>query len=516
MNSSNRSLKGGSETNWASQLSSVGDKAWRSRVRKKLKFSFSESQLEKTLEDLRNLNQDFRTLAAQTNKLEDAQPLPISSPNSPPRTDEAVKDCRLVRTASAQLHQALERACKIHEKHIAHFRLESQHVTIEQPGLPIVRFNMAFAHCSSEVPTNLEPVWIAVDSTFEDDALASPQKTKSKSQQEAQNCLRELSGTLKRENSTSCPSPVKRIKARTVRFDTTASSNARSGMTTTTTTATTLLTSFLADPALPDFCVQHDFCKQLEKYGPKTPINKYIGYFEKTGPYKHLVYFAPPITTSSSRQSFSLAQIIQTMFTNPNADQFLQYERLRLGRQLASAVLQFHATPMLKDSWRSDDVVFFGTDTSSIAITSPHLNVQLGKSNSRYPSMNSSEKAATATVISRPYMRNPYLFGLGVILIELARQAPLSTLREQRELARDESSHKYKFSDFEVADRVSKNLGSSLGASYAKVVRKCLGCDFGEGETDLSDPGLQAVFYRDVVCELERLERAFARLQLAA
>jgi hypothetical protein len=89
-------------------------------------------------------------------------------------------------------------------------------------------------------------------------------------------------------------------------------------------------------------------------------------------------------------------------------------------------------------------------------------------------------------------------------------------LREQRELARDEPSHKGRFSDFEVADRVSKNLGSSLGASYAKVVRKCLGCDFGEGETDLSDPGLQAVFYRDVVCELERLERAFARLQLAA
>ncbi len=70
-------------------------------------------------------------------------------------------------------------------------------------------------------------------------------------------------------------------------------------------------------------------------------------------------------------------------------------------------------------------------------------------------------------------------------------------------------------SDFEIADRVSKNLGSSLGASYAKVVRKCLGCDFGEGETDSSDPGLQAVFYRDVVCKLERSERAFARLELA-
>ena len=38
----------------------------------------------------------------------------------------------------------------------------------------------------------------------------------------------------------------------------------------------------------------------------------------------------------------------------------LQCESLRLARQLASAVLQFHETPILKESWRSEDVVFFG------------------------------------------------------------------------------------------------------------------------------------------------------------
>ena len=35
---------------------------------------------------------------------------------------------------------------------------------------------------------------------------------------------------------------------------------------------------------------------------------------------------------------------------------------------------------------------------------------------------------------------------------------------------------------------------SSLGTSYGKIVRKCLGCDFGEGRADLQHPGLQAVF----------------------
>ena len=54
-----------------------------------------------------------------------------------------------------------------------------------------------------------------------------------------------------------------------------------------------------------------------------------------------------------------------------------------------------------------------------------------------------------------------------------------------------------------------------MGVNYKMVVRKCLGCGFGEGTTDLNNPGLQAVFYKDVVCELERLERAFMTLQLA-
>jgi hypothetical protein len=467
-----------------------------------LKFSLSESQLEKTLEDLRKLNQDFRTLASQTTKLDDTCQVSTSSCTPPPRTDKAVQDCRLVRRASAQLHQALGRACQMHEEHSAHFRLESQHVTIEQQGFPLVRFNMAFAHCIKGASTTLEPVWIAVDSTFGE---SSP---KANAQQEAQDRLSGLSNTLKRENSLPCSSPIKRIKGKTVRFDTTVSCNDRSTMTTTT---ATLITSFLADPTLPDFCVQHDFCKQLQKYGPKTPINKYIGYFEKSGPYKHLVYFAPPITTSTNRQSFSLTQIIHKMSqSSSQADHFLQHERLRLARQLASAVLQFHATPMLKDSWRSDDVIFFGADAESTTLTAPHLNVQVGKSH-KYSQLKSGSENSTTTLDTHPFVRNPYLFGLGVILIELARQAPLSSFRERRELPNTPDTQ---ISDYVIADRVSKSLGSSLGVSYAKVVRKCIGCDFGEGTTDLNDPGLQAVFYRDVVCELERLERAFATLQL--
>ena len=194
------------------------------------------------------------------------------------------------------------------------------------------------------------------------------------------------------------------------------------------------------------------------------------------------------------------------MSKKSETDQFLYYERLRLARQLASAVLQFHATPLLRSSWQSDDVVFFRQAGSSL--TSPHLNVQVGKSNSVDIISNPASKAITNDQV---FIRNPYVFRLSVILIELAYQAPLRTLQEAQDLMNGQQS---KHTDFFIAERLSKSMGTSLGTSYAKIVRKCLACDFGEGTTDLSDPGLQAVFYKDVVCELERLERAFVQLQL--
>lgn len=104
----------------------------------------------------------------------------------------------------------------------------------------------------------------------------------------------------------------------------------------------------------------------------------------------------------------------------------LQCESLRLARHLASAVLQFHETPILKESWRSEDVVFFGENTISILkpehpdMKTPHLNVRVrtmpGRSNS--------------TATNNSFLNTiPYTFGLGILLLELAYQTPFNDLR---------------------------------------------------------------------------------------
>jgi hypothetical protein len=461
-----------------------------------LKFSFSEPRLEKSLEGLRNLNTDFRTLAAQTTRLDDDQHLPPQAA-AVSRSDRRLEESRMVQKASSQLYGALARACQIHDEHSAHFRLESQHVSIEHTGSSLVRFNIAFAHRPGGATALLEPVWLAVDSTFDE---AQP-VIKDGSHHHAQKSLNALSNHLKRDLSPPCQASVKKIKSKSVSFAAPAPSPGLSSK-------ATLVTAFMATSHLPDFCVQHDFCKQLQSCRPRTLENKYLGYLEKSGTCKHLIYFAPPISTCSATQSMSLAQIVTSVSQKPQTEQFLQYERLRLARQLASAVLQFHATPLLKRNWRSDDVVFFGESTAPGSITSPHLNVQVGKASTNESILLKSNAPSCEDI---GFIRNPYLFGLGVTLIELAYQAPLRSLREDRDLTNGQEN---KHTEFFIADRLSKSMGTSLGVNYAKVVRKCLGCDFGEGTTDLNDPGLQAVFYKDVVCELERLERAFVMLQL--
>ena len=52
-----------------------------------------------------------------------------------------------------------------------------------------------------------------------------------------------------------------------------------------------------------------------------------------------------------------------------------------------------------------------------------------------------------------------------------------------------------------------------MGSSYSKIVKKLLQCDFGCGD-DLNEPELQASYYKEVVCELDRLEQGFRELQL--
>ncbi len=56
-------------------------------------------------------------------------------------------------------------------------------------------------------------------------------------------------------------------------------------------------------------------------------------------------------------------------------------------------------------------------------------------------------------------------------------------------------------------------LCNRMGPRFPTIVRKCLGCDFGLGESDLANEELQGIFLVDVVAALRDTESGLKELE---
>lgn len=184
-------------------------------------------------------------------------------------------------------------------------------------------------------------------------------------------------------------------------------------------------------------------------------------------------------------------------------------ESIKVARNVALFVLRFHSTPLLNPSWGARNVTFFGLSRDCIQDGEGHQLSPVKQLPAPFLNMNvqvasSSLRSATdtqPTTYSDARIRNQDLFRLGIILPELAYQAPLGSNRA-------DSSRASTQIDFDLADEHSRNVGALLGSRYAKVVRKCLNCDFGE-DNDLRAPELKQAVHKGVVTELEELVKNF-------
>jgi hypothetical protein len=70
-------------------------------------------------------------------------------------------------------------------------------------------------------------------------------------------------------------------------------------------------------------------------------------------------------------------------------------------------------------------------------------------------------------------------------------------------------------SDYKTAEKLAGQLVNQLGLTYPKIIKKCLGCDFGLGETDMDNEDLQRRFLEDVVAGLQQLRDYMAEMNIA-
>jgi hypothetical protein len=169
--------------------------------------------------------------------------------------------------------------------------------------------------------------------------------------------------------------------------------------------------------------------------------------------------------------------------------------KLRLAKLLSLAVLRFHSTPWLSETWTSSDVHLLGDGYASQTgplLEDPYVEAQLST-------------AASTRLISRPSANasslaaNPTLFNLGVVLVELGNDAPFENLYEKDPSRGDILNQ---VADFIAARRLGESVHKKLNMTYDRLVEKCLNCNFGVA-TKLDDAELQSAVVVHVVNELD-------------
>ena len=393
---------------------------------------------------------------------------------------------RVIGQASQQVYEALGRACTKHTEHQAHFCVEVEQAIIDGNHGAQVKFNMAFTHMTLTGSCDQgELIWFVVDSVT-GDALAVERSEK------PSNIEFELERSLKRQIVDPAFQPKKSRKS--VRFQSPEPQR-------------TLMPAVPTDLLSSDY-VRKDFC-DLIKRRLRQPSQKSmcVAVLENTDRSKNFVYSPANVTCTRRRRAVSLEQLITKMNEQGVGGRIPLYERLRLARTLAVAVLQYHSTPWLRTCWRSEDVYFFGDEVVAVGeppiLTSPHLNVRVSGPDGHL--------SRSSTFPQQPLARNPLLFSLGVVLLEIAYSSTLESLQRPNDL---DEGRKNLYTDFFVARRLASLGHSDMGGSYHKIVERLVECDFGCGN-DLSDLQLQVALYKDVICPLERLEQKLHEFHLS-
>ena len=427
---------------------------------------------------LRLLNDDFRILSGQTRDL--AKPIALT------QSTRDIEKFRDIQEASRQVYDALGKACTKHTEHFAHFCIEAKYASSREASAPQVKFSMALTHLTlTGSATHGDPLWFVIESIIVN-APASGSGNLGPQ-------LRNIAESLKRQLDAPPDNGSKRVN-KPVRFQSPPP-----------TAGPSIQLVAPINAATTSSRMRRDLCDHLRSCLGK--VNECLGFLDNTGSCKHLLYTPSSTTLSSKRKAMSLDKVISSFARKGSMGGIPQYERLRLAKSLATAVLQYHATPWLKTSWRSDDIFFFSTgedaapERTSI-LSKPHLNVKVRGPNG--------ELSRSSTFPPPSLISNPVLFSLGIVLLEIAYSSNLRSLQQPGDL---EGGQETRNTEFYTARRLVSSVGREMGSTYGTIVKKCIQCDFGCGD-DLNNPKLQAGFYRYVVCELDELEKKFRALQL--
>ena len=255
-----------------------------------------------------------------------------------------------------------------------------------------------------------------------------------------------------------------------------------------------------------NLCENGRFCSKLkELIMVASQGRSCVGFVEDgdaSSPRRYTVLTLPrSMVSAAQKAAMSLRLLLAGAQQHSQSRRLTLFERFRLARQIATAILQLSNTSWLDTFVSMEQIYLYGVGEETLYDEEPPSPEPYLEVSFRAPQV---ALASTATPLMTPTIRNALLFRLGVILLKLAFEKPLQELRSSEDLF---EGREYPNSDWNTAARSSRRVSEKMGPRYSKIIERCLWCDFACGESELKSPELQRKVQRHVVRELEELEK---------
>lgn len=233
-------------------------------------------------------------------------------------------------------------------------------------------------------------------------------------------------------------------------------------------------------------------------------------------------FHIPEAALQTQNASQSISDLIQWIAEKPVVRSLSRPASVEMASRIAEGIMQFYSTPWLVDSDLGQNVRYINSapvPSDAIELRGPYFAAELrgtrcaehGRVGPAILQDAEGEPGGIRHVAEAA--RNKLLFSFGILLLEITYGRPWSTLRESVtgwDMPPDRA-----IADYRAAEKLAHLLVNQMGSNFPRIVKKCLGCDFGLGETDLDNEDLQRHFVKDVVAGLERLESRMREMDLA-
>lgn len=173
-------------------------------------------------------------------------------------------------------------------------------------------------------------------------------------------------------------------------------------------------------------------------------------------------------------------------------------DQLIVGVVIASAVIQLHDTDWLPTHWAGLQVHFLWDSESILAdvIKKPLLSLQ---------TMPEARQVPEDSYNAFSHFPNRNLFTLGIILLEIFYNGPISDQLTEEEKKMDALAPGEYYGTCRGVRRVAENLAYEVGGLYAGAVQRCLtAVDYSRNKANLTNPGFKNDVYDQIVSPLEK------------